>query len=244
MKTEDFSKHEQTRMEIYLILADCFRLPDTGLSEKLGRMSDRIRYIDSNGLEHVSKMKICLDQEEDLDQIKVEYAKLFVGPYNLKAPPYGSVYLETENRVMQESTFDALKLYRSAGLDMAVDFKDAPDHISAELEFMSFLIFKEVEALSINDIEACYVFNDKQRSFMMRHLGVWISDFLQKIEENAKTEFYLSLGRLTTYFIERDVKELSGDYLTEEPQVLIDDQCITGCLCSFEKPSPSFEKSN
>jgi TorA maturation chaperone TorD len=194
-----------------------------------------MKFLNINVLEHISKMNIYLERKEDLDRIKVEYAKLFVGPYNLKAPPYGSVYLETENRVMHESTFDALKLYRSAGLDMAVDFKEPPDHISAELEFMSFLIFKELESRSINDIEAIYGFNDKQSSFMMRHLGVWVSDFLLNIEENAETEFYLSLTRLTKSFIKRDMEELSGNYLTEKPQILIGDQFQTGCLRSFRK---------
>ena len=45
---------------------------------------------------------------------------------------------------MGDSTMDVRMRYGDARLELAADFKEAPDHIAAELEFMHFLIFKEI----------------------------------------------------------------------------------------------------
>ncbi|MFN2356106.1 MAG: molecular chaperone, partial [Desulfopila sp.] len=67
----------------------------------------------------------------------VEYARLFVGPFELLAPPYGSVYLETGRRLMGDSTIAVQHMYTNAGLTL--DVQEAPDHIALELEFMHYL---------------------------------------------------------------------------------------------------------
>ena len=42
------------------------------------------------------------------EQMVVDYAALFVGPFELPAPPYGSVYLERSQRVMGDSTMKVM----------------------------------------------------------------------------------------------------------------------------------------
>ncbi|HDH01197.1 MAG TPA: molecular chaperone TorD, partial [Nitrospirae bacterium] len=88
--------------------------------------------------------------EEDLC---VEYAKLFVGPFELLAPPYGSVYLDDGGRVMGDSTMRVIEAYQKEGLSGNDDFKDLPDHIAVEMEFMSYLIYKERETLERSDFD-------------------------------------------------------------------------------------------
>ncbi len=51
-----------------------------------------------------------------MEPLKVEFSKLFVGPYKLFAAPYGSVYLDDERKVMGDSTLDVKNRYREAGL--------------------------------------------------------------------------------------------------------------------------------
>jgi DMSO reductase family type II enzyme chaperone len=144
----------------------------------------------------------------EIEQIKVDYARLFVGPYTLLAPPYGSVYLEGQHRVMGNSTLDVMKGYMEVGLSISEDFRDAPDHISAELEFMYYLVLKEIEAIAGGDYTIASDYLEKQKCFLENHLGVWISKFSTRVMENAHTEFYRALGTVTAQFVRANQEEM------------------------------------
>jgi TorA maturation chaperone TorD len=142
----------------------------------------------------------------DLEPLKIDFSKLFVGPYTLSAAPYGSVYLESERKMMGNSTQDVKNRYREAGLDTAKTFKDAPDHISAELEFMYYLIFKEIEAFASSDIETAIGFIQRQKSFLEDHLMAWVPEFANSIIENAENPFYPNLAKATTAFLNENYR--------------------------------------
>jgi len=206
MQTEDFLAHEQSRMEAYRLLADSFHLPNENLKEKMVLLSNTLSMVCGEAAAYVHQMIKNLERSEDLECLKVDYARLFVGPYTLSAPPYGSVYLEGERLVMGDSTLDAQKRYRNAGLDIAKDFKEAPDHIAVELEFMHFLIFKEIEAATHSNIEAFANCLKKQQSFLEDHLGDWQSEFTDTVIANSDTEFYKALAKSTKIFIGQDLQ--------------------------------------
>ena len=87
---------------------------------------------------------------------------------------------------------------------MAKDFKEAPDHITAELEFMYYLIFKEIEAFSNSDPETAIGFIQKQKSFLEDHLMAWVPEFAVDIIENAETSFYQNLAKTTETFLKQN----------------------------------------
>ena len=92
-----------------------------------------------------------------------------MGPYRLLAPPYGSVYLEKNRRVMGDSTMDAKKRYQEAGLKLTL--KEAPDHVAIEMEFMYYLIYREIEAF-INTNESDIALDlTNQNDFLQNNLG-------------------------------------------------------------------------
>jgi TorA maturation chaperone TorD len=107
---------------------------------------------------------------------------------------------------MGDSTVDAQKRYRHAGVDIAGDFKEAPDHIAVELEFMHFLIFKEIEAATRSNIQAFDNYLKQQQSFLEDHLGAWVSDFTENIIVNSDTEFYKALATSTNIFIKQELQ--------------------------------------
>jgi TorA maturation chaperone TorD len=207
MNTESFLAHEQCRMEAYRLLADCYQLPDQNLKENLIRLSSNMKTVCGQASEYVCQMKKNIEQINDSEHLKVDYAKLFVGPYRLLAAPYGSVYLEGERTVMGESTVDAQHRYREAGLDIAKDFNEAPDHIAAELEFMYVLILNELEGISTSDEEKTIGSLHQQNDFLQAHLGAWVPDFVQDVERNAQTSFYRNLARATKLFIMYDIDQ-------------------------------------
>ena len=197
METENLLNHESSRMTAFRMLSDCFLLPDPGLSEKLENLEFSMANVFESAVPFVQNMRDEFKDGADLEPLKVDFSKLFVGPYEMSAAPYGSVYLEEGRKMMGDSTLDVKNRYREAGLDTAKTFKDAPDHISAELEFMYYLIFKEIKAFSKSDTETAISFIQKQKSFLKDHLMVWVPQFANCITENAENPFYLNLAKAT-----------------------------------------------
>lgn len=191
---------EEYRKDSYKLLSECFYSPDEGLVETL-RQLDKSR----GGL--YSEIAKAIPGTIDIELLKIDYSKLFLGPYQLLAPPYGSVYLEDARRVMGNSTIDAKNRYEAEGLEIGL--KEAPDHIAIELEFMYFLIFKEIEAARNSDNAQALNFITKQEAFLKTHLGMWVSEFGDRVEEKAETAFYKVLGRITRAFVCEDRDTMS-----------------------------------
>ena len=202
METKNLLNHESSRMKAFRLLSDCYFIPEPGLSEKLEELASNMAHVCQAAAESIQKMLKQFRASADLESIRVDYAKLFVGPYNLLAAPYGSVYLDRERQMMGDSTLDVKSRYREAGLDTAQNFKDAPDHISAELEFMYYLIFKEIEAFAESDTETAMGFIQKQKSFLEDHLMAWVPKFADNIIKNAGNPFYANLASATKAFLE------------------------------------------
>ena len=168
MKAELSIQQEAIRFEIYNLLAECYYPPDETLSGKIRSLDDKLRLVCRQSINRNGKK---IRRVDSIQELKVDYARLFVGPYTLLAPPYGSVYLEPERRIMGNSTMDVIKRYRQSGIVVAGDFKDAPDHITAELEFMHYLIYKEIEANNRGDANSTFTCLLNQQSFLQDHLG-------------------------------------------------------------------------
>ncbi len=204
METESLMTHESSRMTAFRILSDCFFLPEPGLSEKLEDLEFNMTNVCETAVPLIQNMRKEIKAAADLEPLKVDFAKLFVGPYELLAAPYGSVYLDGGRKIMGDSTLDVKDQYRQAGLDIAKDFKDAPDHIAAELEFMYYLIYKEIESFSNSDSEAAIGFVRKQKSFLENHLMAWVPQFANHIIENAENAFYPNLAKATEAFLKEN----------------------------------------
>ncbi|MEK6655293.1 MAG: molecular chaperone TorD family protein, partial [Thermodesulfobacteriota bacterium] len=135
------------------------------------------------------------------EELAVAHAKLFVGPFELQAPPYGSLYLESQKRLMGDTTMEVLNMYRRAGLALSGDFKDAPDHIAAELEFMYFLIAKEIQALRKGDRIDAFGYLKMQQEFHDKYLRPWMEPFAERIRTASEHEFYTLLAEILSTFI-------------------------------------------
>jgi TorA maturation chaperone TorD len=142
--------------------------------------------------------EISIYSDEDL---LVDYSKLFVGPFEIKSPPYGSVYIEKDRKVMGNSTMEVMELYREAGLAISNDFKELPDHIAVELEFMYYLVFKEIEAFEESEMDTVFNYIKMQQAFLDRFLRQWVAPFCEKIKEGTDNKFYLALADCVSAFI-------------------------------------------
>jgi len=216
MKIKDFVAGQTVRGWIYKLMADCYQRPGVETVETINTLNDILNTICPMAASYSALAKLALEDEPGIDRLRVDYARLFVGPFAITAPPYGSVYLESKPRLMGDSTLDALQRYREAGVSIAGDFKDAPDHIAVELEFMSFLIFKSIEASGNSDPGQTAGFFETQKSFVEDHLGAWVFKFADAVVKNAATAFYRNLARATAAFLEADGSAIS-EALEAEP---------------------------
>ncbi len=188
---------DSQRAQIYKVLAECYYAPDDELMALLKEVSGSPSNL-------VCQIAGSAAQMSELEPLRVDHAKLFVGPYKLLVPPYGSIYLE-DGKLMGHSTVQVKNLYSEEGLDFVL--KDAPDHVGVELEFMYFLINRTIEAMSRSDLDEERCYQQKQRSFLAGHLGQWVPTFAAKVADVAQTDFYRTLGNVTRRFVEDDLIE-------------------------------------
>jgi len=108
----------------------------------------------------------------------VEFAfnKLFVGPQAVLAPPFASVYLESEPHVMGETTLMVRRLYQTVGLVSPWEGKLPDDHISLELDACLHMRMGLLKSGSgqLGDIYSY---------FLNEHMARWIPVFVAKINE-------------------------------------------------------------
>jgi TorA maturation chaperone TorD len=105
---------------------------------------------------------------------------------------------------MQGSTMAVLDLYREGGFDLAEDFREVPDHVAAELEFLYLLIFRVNRARQAGDPGELAAIDSLRRRFLAEHLGAWVGSFGDAIGHGATTDFYRALSELTVAFVARE----------------------------------------
>ena len=194
---------ERWRAATYRLLAALYHQPTdwpSGLLDGTGDAGLDVEAVDVDA----EKLR---ESVPDDNSLRLDHAQLFVGPFELAAPPYESVYVDDESRVMTDSTAAVQAEYRGAGV--AIDIDEPADHVAAELEFVSLLVATECEALAAGEFEAAERYLDRQYEFLVSHLGRWVSEFAENTRTHADTEFYTLLADETRSFVEADGKRLA-----------------------------------
>jgi TorA maturation chaperone TorD len=201
------------REDAYRLLAACFYPPSPELFEErcLPVLADLLEKLAPDAARHARDAAHAGEQTSP-ESLAVEHARLFVGPFQLVAPPYGSLYLDDAKTVMGESTGKVSAFYGSCGLHLADDFHEMPDHIAVELEFLSFLAHKERESAAAGDRVEANRFAGLQRSFLDRFLLPWLPPFTRSILEGTESPFYQAIARCTGIYVtgDRDCLERSS----------------------------------
>jgi DMSO reductase family type II enzyme chaperone len=205
------------RAIIYRVLARCFAHPDGEL----------IELFSSSRLEEVLQAWRCLGRESSyidkaanwlmkwpsqqtaLLELEKEYTRLFITAYpRVVAPPYSSVYLDKEQFVWGKSTAEAARLYEAAGLGMNRNYHDIPDHIAAELEFVSYLIAEQQKG-DEQGSPSTEQMSALEKRFLTEHLYKWVQAFFNRVAEYSRMTFYGMIAELASMFIEWDIEYIS-----------------------------------
>ncbi|MEQ6375633.1 molecular chaperone TorD family protein [Bacillaceae bacterium S4-13-56] len=141
--------------------------------------------------------------EETVTELRSDYAKLFIGPATVEAPPWESVYRSKRKNVFGLQTYAVRDFFHRFGLELTRKNQEPDDHIGLELLFMSYLI----DCISNQKFEEQELIK-AQSQFLEEHILTWISDFSNDVQKNANTPFYKGLALLCEGFVTMDKQNL------------------------------------
>ncbi|MBI2378647.1 MAG: molecular chaperone TorD family protein [Deltaproteobacteria bacterium] len=198
---------EGLRESLYRILGGLFEAPPSAeLLESLEReevfrqLAEDSEFLFGRALEGLGALEAGARLEYS-DVITQEFARLFVGPETLPAPPWESVYRSPDRLVMQQPAYEVLEAYVATGLGYDQMTKCPPDHVAKELGFMAALIAGPRE-LNLDPALS----HATQREFLDRHLSTWLPDFAEDLRRAASTPFYRGAAELLRDFVALDTR--------------------------------------
>lgn len=114
------------------------------------------------------------------EQLEADYQALFIGPNNLPAPPWGSVYLDKESVVFGESLLALRAFCNIVALIFSLNQNEPEDHIGLMLMLTAYLLDENQHLL---------------KPFLAEHFLPWAYRFLELFNATS-TPFYQGLGIL------------------------------------------------
>lgn len=200
------------RAALYSLLAQALNYPDRDLVESLcqgdyvGETLDALEVLGITGLEDCleglqkESTAANVDQAGLLLEIEKDYTWMcFASKPRRLVYLFESVY--NEGKLFDESTFKIARLYYDAGLKVEEDFRLPPDHIAVELEFMSFLSFKEMDGIKTGDGKIADYAVELQTKTLDEHLRTFALTVADSMGKHAKTSFYRVVAQVMTVFL-------------------------------------------
>ncbi|MFH1756978.1 MAG: molecular chaperone TorD family protein [Pseudomonadota bacterium] len=166
-----------------------FSPDEEGETGNLRRMLDSI---------HRNKARIG----EWVDELSLEFARLFIGPIHPPAVPFASFYLSESRSLMSEETLEVRKRYLKAGLALKDLHQIPDDHIAMELEFLYYLTREAIQSLEERRNEEASGFLTMRNDFMRDHMALWVPFFIEKIINFSNEDFYQGAALMLREFID------------------------------------------
>jgi len=174
------------RQALYRLFAGLLLYPEPERVETLQRGASWLQeeLSKSNGEsawgQHVPDLVAWLHRQgELLEETQAEWVRLFGVSREGYCYPYEGAYVASE--VAGPLTAVLLKDYARAGLNLTAD--DLPDHVSVELQYMSYLCDLELETLRAQEMERTERIRAAQREFLAQHLCRWLPKLVGRIDE-------------------------------------------------------------
>lgn len=151
------------------------------------------------------------DQVKEIRQeMKPEYARLFLGPKKLIAPPYESVYRSKNQCIYGEETGHVKQFYINAGMELKEKVRVPEDFIGTELEFMYWMSHRMYQALQNGQEELAHKMAVYQYEFLMQHLLMWVPQFAKDVVEGTTMEYFRVAAAYLEEFLKEDVSFLES----------------------------------
>lgn len=201
------------RMSLCALLAQSLNYPDSVLVESLVRGDFADKSLDALNTLGIGGQADALQAlrgeygEPGIDpvalllEIEKDYTRMCFASKPRLVYLFESVY--KEGTLYDESTFQIARLYYDAGLKVEEAFSLPPDHIAVELEFLSFLNFKEKEGIRTGDRKIEDYAVELQKKVLEDHLRGFALSLAERLGTHARTNFFRTLaGIMMAFFSE------------------------------------------
>jgi len=210
----------QSRSDIYGLLAAVYQQEVTPQLLQQIRDPRFVGVLSALGLELEGDF-FQKPEEELLEDLAVEFARLFLGP-GKHISPHESVHHQRSGgdwgRFWGASTVKVKKFIESTGLSYADDYSGIPDHIAVEFEFMRHVTLCEKKAWEDAQEETAKGCRKIEKKFVEDHLMGWIPAFCDKVIHQAESPFYRVWAEMTKGFLEFEMENMTRNGDGDRPK--------------------------
>ncbi len=179
------------------VLASWVASPPTAESLAVVRQQ---QWLDGWPMEHTHVCRAGLDllaksaaEGEEEAAIRADHAGLVGGPGRVAVHPYESVHRSAEGLLFDEQTLEVRACYAEFGLAAPHRNRAPDDHLALELEFVSTLASRWIDAEGTSERERIA---DGIDGFLQLHLFQWAPHFFDALGRAAGTHFYHGVALL------------------------------------------------
>lgn len=212
----------------FRLLSLAFTPPDDTILEQLRRLTVfTARHAPDESLaELLAEVEHLLDDDDLLEQLVPEYEALFGGA--VRCPPYEGSYEADPFRHARQMA-DLNGFYRAFGASPSGPATERPDHVGCELEFLSFLVLRRLEADEAGDGEAASVCEQAEDSFLREHLGRWVPTFCRDVAQATESPIYRLLALVGERVVVRELaaRELEPAPLPRRARTAVEGDSVT-----------------
>ncbi len=199
-------RHTAARSKFFKVIEEFFDFPDEEFYLHLtsGQFMTTLSAL-AKGLPYTMTVPPALSapQYNNYDDYASDFMRIFeVSVGGPPCPLNEGHYYEDRQKVMEE----LVRFYEHFDLKANEGRHELPDHISAELDFMHFLTFKEAGALHFHKDPTPY--RRAQKDFLERHLLKWFPTLLEKLLRLDPPEFFRSACEFVNGFLVADHRNM------------------------------------
>ncbi|MHC4539278.1 MAG: TorD/DmsD family molecular chaperone [Planctomycetota bacterium] len=202
MDEKNFISKERARAGIFNVFTALLCQPEEDLvqgDEIFDTLESALNIVNPDCSKIVSQMRKAAKQNT-AQELLIEYARLFIGPFKALVPPYSSLYFGHDT-LMSDETVWVIDFYRKSGLKSDERVKDVPDHVAIETEFMYWLIYNEINALDAGDRDKSFSLWENQQEFFDEHYKKWVPKFCERVATETNNAYFRVLAECLNRFI-------------------------------------------
>lgn len=188
---------------------------DFGLSAPLGSNRKLIQGLDA--LQEFARAQAGRDASDLHDELRREFAALFIGPHPRAVHPYESVYRDRltvsgqtwQGLLMGESVDRVRAFWREAGVQSIHPCNYSPDHFGLELGFVAYLgrVFLETGQDHTLDMIG---------RFLHEHVLAWGPQFCADLQAMDTARFYKPVAQLADGLMATLAQQFKGNYRLQQ----------------------------
>jgi TorA maturation chaperone TorD len=136
--------------------------------------------------------------EESLNDIRYDYLYLFAGVGHPLASPWESTYFNDARATFDKQTLEVRDWYERYGLMIKRKNKEPDDNVGYEMSFIAHLVQNAADASGSKDAPDNENYLQAIRNFLIEHPLRWAFVWSNRVQENARSDFYKGLALLVS----------------------------------------------